>query len=105
MWVVEFEDTRRGTIIRTHEGRDFPATGRFWIEPDTGTVMMTELIMDRGSVRALIDVSYESEPLLGFRVPVEMREYFQVWATEMTGTAKYGRFRTFGVTADHLVRE
>ena len=69
VWVVEFEETRRGTIIRTHEGRDFPATGRFWIEPDTGTVMMTELIMDRGSVRALIDVSYESEPLLGFQGP------------------------------------
>ncbi len=103
VWVVEFEETRRGTIIRTHEGRDFPATGRFWIEPETGTVMMTELIMDRGSVRALIDVSYESEPLLGFRVPVEMRERYLTRTERIDGVARYGKFRQFQVRTDETI--
>lgn len=103
VWIIEFEETRRGTIIRTHQGRDFPATGRFWIEPDTGTVMMTELVMDRGIVRAVIDVSYESESLLGFRVPVEMRERYVTRTERIEGVARYGKFRRFLVRTDETI--
>jgi hypothetical protein len=103
VWVVDFEETRRGTIIRTHEGLDFPAKGRFWIEPDTGTVMMTELVLDRGVVRAVIDVSYESEPLLGFRVPVEMRERYVTKSQRIDGVARYGKFRQFQVRTEEKI--
>jgi hypothetical protein len=66
-------------------------------------VMMTELIMDRGSVRALIDVSYESEPLLGFRVPVEMRERYLTRTERIDGVARYGKFRQFQVRTDEAI--
>ena len=104
VWVIEFEETQRGTIIRTNEGRDFPAAGRFWIEPDTGTVLMTELVMDRGSVKAVIDVSYESEPLLGFRVPLEMRERYFARSGRIEGVARYGKFRQFQVRTDENIQ-
>jgi hypothetical protein len=104
VWVIEFEETRRATVIRTNEGRDFPAAGRYWIEPDTGTVLMTELIMDRGSVRAVIDVSYESELLLGFRVPVEMRERYDARGARIDGVARYGKFRQFQVRTDENIQ-
>ena len=77
MWVVEYRERGRPTIISTNNGRDFPAAGRLWIAPDTGAVLMSELAMDNGEVSATINVSYQSEPLLGFLVPVEMRERYR----------------------------
>lgn len=103
MWVVEYRETRRPTIIKTDRGRDFPATGRFWIDPDTGAVMMSELIMENSEVSATINVSYQSEPVLGFLVPVEMRERYRARGEHVEGVATYGRFRQFQVKTDEVI--
>jgi hypothetical protein len=97
MWVIEFDERRRGTVIRTNAGKDFPAAGRFWIDPATGAVLMSELAMNSPYVNAVIDVSYQSEPLLGFRVPAEMREQYRARSDSVEGVATYGRFRQFQV--------
>jgi hypothetical protein len=95
VWVLEYRETEPGTFIRTPGRRDLPSHGRFWIEPATGRVLMSELITDDRSVRATIDVSYQSEPLVGFLVPVEMREQYEGRrdGVRIEGTASYGRFR------------
>ena len=96
-WVIAFDEKERATIIRTNEGRDFPAAGRIWIDPAAGTVLMTELVMDGPEVKAVIDVSYESDPLLGFRVPIEMRERYTTRNERIEGVARYSHFRQFQV--------
>jgi len=94
VWAVEYDEVRKPTIIRTRGNRDLPAHGRFWIEPDTGRVLLSELRAGNGSVRGTIDVSYQSEPLVGMLVPKEMREeYFDKAGSHITGVAVYGRFR------------
>jgi hypothetical protein len=95
VWVVEYKETQSHTLIRNTSGKDLPARGRFWIEPATGRVLLSELIAQDASVRATIDVSYQSEPLLGFLVPIEMREQYvgQRDGTVIDGHATYGRFR------------
>ncbi len=45
VWVVAFSETRRGTMVRTTAGRDLPARGRFWIEPETRRGVINELIL------------------------------------------------------------
>jgi hypothetical protein len=102
VWVVEYEETQRKTLIRTSAGRDVPARGRFWIEPATGRVLMSELTADSSAVRATIDVSYQSEPLLGFLVPIEMRERYEGRRdnTLIEGNATYGNFRQFQVRTE-----
>src|SRR5207249_185671 len=66
----------------------------FWIEPDTGRVLMTELRAGDMNVRGTIDVSYQSEPLMRLLAPIEMREeYFDRSGAQITGVATYGRFR------------
>jgi hypothetical protein len=98
VWIVEYEERQAGTMIRTEGLRDLPARGRFWIDPDTGRVLMSELTARNRSVRATVDVSYQSEPLLGCLVPVEMREDYQARrGSHITGHATYGRFRRFQV--------
>ena len=83
-------------------GRDLPSRGRFWIEPDTGRVLMTELITEDAAIRVVIDVSYQSEPLVGLLVPVEMHERYDLHSdgSRVAGRATYGRFRQFQVQVD-----
>lgn len=103
MWCVEFRETRRPTVIRMNENRDFPARGRLWIDPATGVVLISELEMTNGLVSATINVSYQSEPLLGFRVPVEMRERYLAENTIIEGHATYGHFRQFQVKTQEII--
>jgi hypothetical protein len=93
MWTIEFQERRKGTIIKTPNGRDLPAKGRFWINPDTGAVLMTELVIEGDAVKATVTVSYQSEPLMGFLVPVEMRESYVAKGERIEGAAVYGKFR------------
>ena len=93
MWTVAFEERKQNTLIRTPNGRDLPAHGRFWINPANGSVLISELIVDGGGVIATITVSYQSEPLMGFLVPVEMRETYIRGGERIGGQAQYGKFR------------
>ncbi len=52
-----------------------------------------ELVVDGGGVEATITVSYQSEPLVGFLVPVAMHESYEGHGEHVVGTATYGRFR------------
>jgi hypothetical protein len=103
MWVLEYKETSRPTIIKTNHGRDFAATGRFWVNPDTGAVLMSELVMSNSEVNAVIDVSYQSESLLGFMVPAEMRERYRGGSDRVEGVATYGRFRQFQVKTGEAI--
>jgi hypothetical protein len=93
MWAIEFQEKERPTIIRTPDLRALPVRGRFWINPDTGAVLISELVTAGGGVNTTITVSYQSEPLMGFLVPVEMRESYIAARERIVGTATYGRFR------------
>jgi hypothetical protein len=93
MWTVEYEERRRNTIIKAPGGEDRRAKGRFWINPSNGSILISELIVDGGGVIATVTVSYQSEPLLGFLVPVEMRESYIRSGERISGHAEYGKFR------------
>jgi hypothetical protein len=101
VWVIEYQEQDRPTFIHSTSLEPMPARGRFWIEPATGRVLMSELILRNREVRATIDVSYQSEPLLGFLVPVAMRERYDGREKEhIDGVATYGRFRQFQVSTN-----
>ncbi len=101
VWAIEYEEKQPGTIIRTTDYRDLPSRGRFWIEPDTGHVLISELVARNRAVHATVDVSYQSEPLLGLLVPIEMRErYDDHRGARIDAVASYGRFRQFQVNTN-----
>jgi hypothetical protein len=98
VWAVEYREVERPTFIRFLGGRkSIPAHGRFWIEPASGRVLMTELITE-DRVHAAVDVSYESDPVLDLLLPIEMREIY--WRprqpVSVRGVATYGSFRRIG---------
>jgi hypothetical protein len=106
-WVIEYHERARGTVIRTPQGKDLPASGRFWLDPATGRVLMSELRSEDTLVRATVDVSFQSELLDGLSVPAEMRERYELSPDGMivTGKATYGRFRQFSVHTDESVAQ
>jgi hypothetical protein len=97
VWVVEYEERQKPTLIRSKRGggKDVPARGRFWIEPETGRVFMSEIVARSGDLRGTIDVSYQSEPVRGLMLPVEMREWYESTksGSKIETVATYGRFR------------
>ncbi|MEQ1912323.1 MAG: hypothetical protein ABMA15_26110, partial [Vicinamibacterales bacterium] len=95
VWVIRFEERVRPTIVHTTEGKDVPARGRFWIEPESGRVLMSELVVGDRDRQGTVNVSYQSEPYLGLLVPIEMRERYEQrrGKSRIEGVATYGKFR------------
>src|SRR6185295_1317176 len=105
VWPIEFREVRSGTMIRTSNERDMPASGRFWIDPDTGRVLRSELVAEDYSIRGVVDVSYQAGPIPGLLVPVRMREHYDMRreGSSVSGVATYGRFRQFQVKVDEKI--
>ncbi len=81
-WVVRYEERTTPTLVRTPRGQSVPARGRFWIEPETGRVVQTQLWLqtethsDGRMVDVNIVVSYAHDSGVELWVPVEMREHY-----------------------------
>jgi hypothetical protein len=100
--IVEFQEVEKQTMIRTTNNRDMPARGRFWIDPETGRVLASELIAEDPSIKGTIDVEYKVEPSIGLLVPTVMRERYEIRRnrSRIDGEATYSRFRQFQVKVD-----
>jgi hypothetical protein len=102
LWVVEYHEIEKETLIRTTFNRDLPSRGRFWIDPAGGQVVASELIAEDPLIKGTVDVEYQMETSINLLVPVAMRERYEIRREGSTvdGTATYGRFRQFQVNVD-----
>jgi hypothetical protein len=99
VWAIEYREVERPTFIRFAGSlRDMPVRGRFWIEPTSGRVLMTELMTQDRAVNAAVNVSFQPDADLDLVVPVEMRETY--WRADqpatVRGIATYSSFRRLG---------
>jgi len=111
--IVRFQETAEPRLIGSVDNA--PARGRFWIEPDTGRVLRTELEITsrRGTtnIQVVIDVEYAEVPDLGLWLPRQMEETYtftdgrdQILAT-IFGRALYTNMRKFRVDVQENVDE
>jgi hypothetical protein len=100
VWLIEYKEAEKGTVVRGANDKDIPSHGRIWIDSATGRFLRTELISEDTEIRALIDVTYRLEDGLDLLVPAEMRELYELRRTQarIDGKAEYSRFRRFTVT-------
>ena len=105
VWVIGYREVESQTMIRTTNLRDMPARGRFWIEPDSGQVLASELIAEDLALTGAITVGYEREPTLNVMVPIQMKERYDLrrGPSPVTGEANYGSFRQFQVKVDEKI--
>ena len=105
VWVIGYREVEGQTMIRTTNFRDLPARGRFWIEPDSGQVLASELIAQDLTLTGVITVGYEREPALNVLVPIQMKERYDLrrGPSPVTGEANYRSFRQFQVKVDEKI--
>lgn len=101
-WKVDFQETRKPSMIMTSAGADIPTVGTLWINPDDGSVLRTRLVVAsyRGaSSRAEIEVSYRKDDALGMLIPVRMTERYVTPTASITGEAMYSDYKRFQTSA------
>ncbi len=99
LWVIGYTEDWPSTVIRGRERRNLPAAGRFWVEPASGRVLVSELVVENDELAAVITVRYEVDPKMGHLVPAEMRERYENHRqnSRVDGTATYTDYRRFQV--------
>jgi hypothetical protein len=104
-WEIDFEETSTPTVIRGDD-QDAKSHGRVWVDPATSRVLITELVNEAKTVRTTIRVSYQSEPVAGFLLPVEMRETYVMKGRFYTfeGAATYSNYRRFTVNTVESIK-
>jgi hypothetical protein len=97
IWVLDYREQTRPTIIREQRNSDLPAKGRIWIESASGRVVKTEL-----AVTELDNIltTFRFDERFRIAVPQEMREEFWTDSESIVGVASYSRFRRFDVTTE-----
>ena len=106
---LRFEERGRTSIIRSAEGRRTPARGSFRVEPETGRILESSVVVPLvtgGSKREYrLDVHFAEDARLELWVPVRMRERATAsnGAVEIAGEATYTNYRRYE-TGGRLVR-
>jgi len=105
-WEIDYDEIGTPTVIRG-DNQDAKSHGRIWVDPETSRVLITELVNESKFVRTTIRVSYQSEPIGDFLLPIEMRETYTLKGRFYTfdGTATYGNFRRFTVNTVEQIDE
>jgi hypothetical protein len=106
--VVEYREVKRPTVVRDERGEDEPVRGFFHVNPSTGAVTATRLIVGlaKHDVRAQIDVRFTLDAKLRLLVPDEMREEYHVPSGQrVEGVARYQNFKRFEVESSWKVRD
>lgn len=104
VWIVQYQEQARPTVVKGLHGRDIPAHGQFWIDADTGRIVRSTMTLNDPGAIATLTTRYRIDERFQIDVPVEMKETYMFAGTRVIGTATYGRFRRFDVTTDENVR-
>jgi len=105
LWMVDYRETQRPTLMRGTGDKDVFARGRYWIEPASGRIARTEVVFTSLGTESTVTTSFEMDERLATSVPVEMRFKRGGSRNEVRGVATYGRFRRFEVATDEAIRK
>src|SRR5262249_2906780 len=75
-WTIRYEEVGLTTLITTTNDRALQCHGRFWIDPASGRVLVSELQATDVALGATITVQYQPNVLSDVLVPVAMRERY-----------------------------
>jgi hypothetical protein len=125
---VSYVEDARPTLVRDLEGKPLPAKGRFWIAPEDGVVLRSEVVFRfrvlpstplgvASAQTALFEsaVATEFRPEAGFDiwVPASMKElHHRVGSADdrdetgerTEGTARYSNYRRFEVSTEEALK-
>ena len=83
-----------------------PASGRVFVDPRDGVVLRTEIHLHPAQTIAYLVTDYRFDLGLGLWLPAEMTEQYRDprnKAIDTEASARYARYRRFGVTTEESV--
>jgi hypothetical protein len=100
--VVAFRETQMRTMVASPQGKNMPASGRFWLDRSTAQVFLSEIGVEDLWLRALIHVRYGVTEGIDVPVPQAMHERYdnKLNGSRVEGLATYSDFRKFTVSVD-----
>src|SRR5687767_1198196 len=105
VWIVEYRETARPTLMRGSLDKDIVARGKYWIDSANGHIAKTELMFNALGTESSVTTTFEMDERLGTPVPVEMRFKRGGSLNEVRGIATYGRFRQFEVGTEETIQK
>jgi len=105
VWIVEYRETARPTLMRGSGDKDVVARGRYRIDSTNGHIAKTELIFNSLGTESSVTTTFEMDERLDTLVPVEMRFKRGGSRNEVRGVATYGRFRRFEVGTEETIQK
>lgn len=87
---VRFQETGMPRMILTRDAA--AAVGRFWVVPDSGIVVRTELTISSASAAAVFTVNYARQQRLSLWVPIWMTESYELEGPGTTGGSGIEKF-------------
>jgi hypothetical protein len=101
--VVRFQESAVPRMINSPDAT--PARGRLWIEPDSGRVVRTELVLESLGSSGTITVTYAAQPKLDLWPPASMDELYRLPRGQtIDGHATYSNFRKFSVEVTTAIK-
>jgi len=94
---LDFQELYGPTLVRGAGGADLRASGTVWIEPETGTILRTELHTSDSQLDSTITVDYRLDKALELWVPEKMQEIYKSKSERVEGEATYRDYRRFTV--------
>jgi hypothetical protein len=105
VWIVEYLETARPTLMRGSGDKDVVAHGKYWIDATNGHIARTELIFNALGTDSSVTTTFAMDERLGTPVPVEMRFKRGGSLNEVRGVATYDRFRQFQVGTEEVIHK
>jgi hypothetical protein len=100
-WVIHFTERGTKTLVHGDHGEMLHSTGTVWIEPETGRVLKTELLVENAytqpAVKARSTVTYSPGKTLNMLLPRNMSEHYETTRSTIDCLADYSNFRRFEV--------
>jgi hypothetical protein len=100
VWELRFTQDRAPYAVTEHGGRPVRASGRLWLEPGTGRIRETDLLLRATSVTSRVNTRYGPMASADILVPVRMEDDYEMPARErVAGIATYINHRLFQTAA------
>ena len=74
---LRVRERQAGVLVHTLRGEPVRSEAVFGVDPNTGAIVRSHVVVDHEDVRATIDVEFGEVPSLGLPAPVEMREDYR----------------------------
>jgi len=103
---IALVEIARPTLVNDGEGRNVPASGRVFVDARDGVVLRTEVTLHPTYTLAHLKTDYQLHPSFGIWLPARMSEEYrdpQGRSIDTEATARYARYRRFGVTTQERV--